>query len=159
MFSVVQKAATVGVDWWAFGMVLYELLTGLPPWYSHDQCAVVSGILRGTLTFPENTCPKAISLISGLLRRNPAKRLGSTSSDEVLNHPFFEGVDWSEVKSKAWKAPFVPEVPDYLHNFADEFTSLEVGAEEEPGVPEADDKFNGFSFSREDGVTKSAEEG
>lgn len=130
-------------------MVLYEMLTGLPPWYSYDQTAVVNGILRGKLTFPDYVSDVAKSFISGLLVRNPEERLGSGGTDEILRHPFFAKIDWEAFRSGTQPVPFVPPCEESsVSNFDQSFTSLPLDFEVKPSRPEVD-AFESFSFSHE----------
>ena len=86
------------VDYWSFGMLFYEMLTGLPPFYSYNQEEVVKGILEGDLDYPKNVMSDdAISLCKGLLDRNPTTRFGAA---EIMSHPFFARVDWDRLKAK-----------------------------------------------------------
>ena len=66
----------VGVDWWSLGMVLYEMLTGLPPWYTNDRQKLFQRLRHARLNFPLYVSRPAVSLIRGLLTRNPAERMG-----------------------------------------------------------------------------------
>ena len=144
------------LDWWAFGMVLYEMLTGLPPWYSYDQTEVVSGILRGTLTFPDYVSNVARSLISKLLVREPAERLGARGAHEVMRHPFFCEVDWESFRNCTQPVPFVPPCAENtVSNFDESFTKLPLDAESKP-LPPQDDSFGSFFFSHETVLKPSA---
>lgn len=84
-------------DWWTLGMLAYELLTGLPPWFEQDRHRMYERRVSGRLSFP-NRChvsKSAESLIRGLLERNPTSRLGTPRAGDcggaaaVLGHPFF----------------------------------------------------------------------
>ncbi|KAF1785311.1 Protein kinase-like domain [Phytophthora cactorum] len=65
------------VDWWNLGMVLYEMLTGRPPWYTQDRQELFNRLRGAELEFPQGLTPEAMNLIEGLLMRDPAKRLGA----------------------------------------------------------------------------------
>jgi serine/threonine protein kinase len=64
------------VDWWNLGMVTYEMLTGLPPWYTTDREKLFDRLRNSPLKFPFYVNRPAASLIQGLLTRDPRKRLG-----------------------------------------------------------------------------------
>ena len=65
------------LDWYSVGALLYELLTGLPPFYTNDKKQLFQNILTKQLNLPKYLSTEAKSLINGLLHRDPGKRLGS----------------------------------------------------------------------------------
>lgn len=84
------------VDLWAFGILLYEILCGRTPFYSRNREEVYLKIESGPLRFPRNLSSEVVSLIRGLLDRNPATRLGlgPDGINEIKRHPFFRDMDW-----------------------------------------------------------------
>jgi len=102
------------VDWWSLGTLLYEMLTGLPPFYNENLHIMYEKIIREKLKFPSYLSEKAKSFLAGLLDRDPKQRLGGKESDaeEVKKHAFFEGIDWAKMAKKELKAPFVPNNQD-----------------------------------------------
>jgi len=100
------------VDWWALGTLFYEMIAGLPPFYSEDPHEMSQFILSAPLKFPPNISKNAASLITLLLNRDPAKRLGSGESDveEIKAHPFFRSVNWSKLLNKEIDPPFKPHL-------------------------------------------------
>lgn len=124
------------VDWWNLGMVLFEMLTGLPPWYVKDRKKLFDRICNKPLQFPNSISQNATGLIMRLLNKNPVLRLGSArGAVEVQQQPFFSGVDWNLLLSKTARAPLVPcgsadrSVPGRATNttnFDRRFTSLPV---------------------------------
>lgn len=99
------------VDWWSLGILLYEMLVGLPPFYSENMNEMYELILKAPLKFPSFVPPDAQSLLRGLLERDETKRLGSGPSDakEIMQHPFFASIDWEKLFKKEIDPPFVPE--------------------------------------------------
>jgi len=96
------------VDWWSFGSLVYEMLTGLPPFYNQDVQQMYRLILTARLTFPPYMSDNARSLVHLLLEKDPSKRL---SDPEVMKrHAFFEGIDWDALYRKKITPPFIPPV-------------------------------------------------
>mmetsp|Transcript_19019 Transcript_19019/g.31709 ORF Transcript_19019/g.31709 Transcript_19019/m.31709 type:complete len:492 (-) Transcript_19019:2664-4139(-) len=141
------------VDWWSFGMVLYEMLTGLPPWYSYKQKEVIDGILHRKLDFPSYVSTDAQDLIRKLLCRDPAKRMGSKHDfDDLVDHPFFSAIDWDQLAQRNIDPAFVPPNGSLACNFDSEFTSARLEAERDYLPPQSRDPFTGFYFDSEDPV-------
>lgn len=119
------KGYTKVVDWWTLGVLFYEMLTGLPPFYDQDTNTMYHKIVQDTLTFPSDMDPEARSLLTGLLERDPKKRLGVNGASEIKSHPFFAQIDWKYLLNKKYAAPFLPNVASATDtsNFDQEFTS------------------------------------
>ncbi|CAK4084830.1 unnamed protein product [Aphanomyces euteiches] len=114
------------VDWWNLGMVLYELLTGRPPWYTTDREELYRRLRSSPLEFPPGLSPQAMDLIAGLLERDPAQRLRAA---QVLTHPFFHGIHWDRLLNREIEPAFRPcQFSDPLDavNFEDDFTRMPV---------------------------------
>ncbi|KAK9471715.1 kinase-like domain-containing protein [Dipodascopsis tothii] len=116
---------TKSVDWWTLGVLLYEMLTGLPPFYDDNTNEMYRKILQDPLRFPEDMDRDAQSLLVGLLDRNPKKRLGANGPAEIKSHRFFREIDWKKLMGKKYPAPFKPSVASATDtsNFDKEFTS------------------------------------
>lgn len=116
---------TKAVDWWTLGVLLYEMLTGLPPFYNENTNEMYRKILQDPLKFPDDIDKDARSLLTGLLIRNPEKRLGNTGASEIKSHPFFSSIDWKKLYAKKIQPPFKPNVENAVDtsNFDQEFTN------------------------------------
>jgi len=148
-----RKGHGRAVDWWSLGALLYEMITGLPPFYSRNREVMFEKIMKAELTFPPTMTPYAKDLLSRLLVRDPTKRLGSGERDanELKEHPFFADMDWDALSKGQVAAPWVPTVSGSLDTsqFDQEFTSMNPIVS--PDVREAyfgsiDKQFEGFSF-------------
>ena len=118
------------VDWWALGVILYELLYGLPTFYDKNVKKMYTKILHDPIKFSSNVAvsDEAKDFIRKLLERNYMNRLGSspTGPEDVLGHPFFSGLNMSKVAAKQVKPEFVPPKQKNdadVSNFDAEFTS------------------------------------
>ncbi|OQR88525.1 kinase [Thraustotheca clavata] len=132
------------VDWWALGMVLYEMLTGLPPWYTRNRQKLFDRVRNAPLTFPDYVSPNAQSLIAGLLNRNPNERLGNKSAKDIQTHPFFSSINWDDLYDRKLSPPFNPCANinvEETKNFDQEFTRMQIHS-----VPDSNGM--GGSYSR-----------
>ncbi|KAL8280467.1 hypothetical protein RQP46_007115 [Phenoliferia psychrophenolica] len=114
------------VDWWTLGVLLYEMLSGLPPFYSENTNEMYQKILTDPLKFPDEIAPDARSLLTGLLTRDPALRLGVNGAESIKQHPFFsKHIDFKLLMAKKIQPPFKPSVESAADtsNFDTEFTS------------------------------------
>lgn len=82
--QVINKSGHgTAVDWWGLGMLMYEMLTGLPPWYTKDRQKLFERLRGAPLIIPKNISAPSASIIAELLARNPSKRLGNRGALEV----------------------------------------------------------------------------
>ncbi|CAA2964598.1 serine threonine- kinase RHS3-like [Olea europaea subsp. europaea] len=102
------------VDWWTFGIFMYELLHGTTPFKGSGNRATLFNVVGQPLRFPETpqVSSMARDLIRGLLVKEPQKRIAyKRGATEIKQHPFFEGVNWALVRSAL--PPCIPESVDY----------------------------------------------
>jgi serine/threonine protein kinase len=142
------------VDWWSLGALLYEMISGLPPFYSRNRETMFERIMRADLTFPVQVSDVryhpvvvlcldvcflvlvtdcvlfqiARDLLVHMLVRDPKARLGSGEADaqEIKNHPFFADIDWAHMSTGKMTPPWVPAMSGSLDTsqFDQEFTNM-----------------------------------
>lgn len=116
-------------DWWSLGALLYEMLTGMPPFFSRNRDRLFHKILKSELKIPRFFSPEAKSLLTQLLNRNHEQRLGSRDDAlELKTHPFFASIDWEALLTRRVAPPFQPVIADVVDtgNFDAEFTQMSV---------------------------------
>lgn len=116
-------------DWWSFGILLYEMMVGIPPFYNQNIQLMYELIQHGDLRFPQRNplSREAQDIITKLLERDPTRRLGARGFDEIKSHAFFEGINWALLEQKKLPTPFQPKISNAMsaENFDKEFTSEE----------------------------------
>ena len=100
------------MDWWALGILIFEMLAGHPPFYADNPLGIYEAILGGKIDWPKSVEGLAKDLIRKLLVQDRTKRIGSlrNGAEDVKTHKWFKEVDWEEVLCRKLKPPFVPRV-------------------------------------------------
>ena len=117
------------IDWWTLGVLLYEMLSGLPPFYDGESACrctfelsanpsstentdvMYQKILHDPLVFGDDIGVEARSILTGLLTRDPTQRLGVNGAEEIRSHPFFANhIDFQKLIQKKIQPPFKPSV-------------------------------------------------
>ena len=125
-----QKHYTKDDDKWALGILLFEMLTGMCPFYDDDINQMTRMIIGSDVDFPSSVSPQAKELISQLLCKNRNAWLGSGISDynDIKKHPFFSKLDWNDVLNKTYKLEWIPRADEESGNsyFPDDFIGVPV---------------------------------
>uniref|UniRef100_A0A8C5SUS7 Protein kinase C n=1 Tax=Laticauda laticaudata TaxID=8630 RepID=A0A8C5SUS7_LATLA len=140
---------TFSVDWWSFGVLLYEMLIGQSPFHGDDEDELFESIRVDTPHYPRWITKESKDILEKLFERDPTKRLGITGN--IRDHHFFKAINWTTLEKREMEPPFKPKVKsasDY-NNFDREFLS------EKPRLSHSDKNlidsmdqsaFAGFSF-------------
>jgi len=147
---VSRKGHSFAADWWSYGVLMFEMLTGQLPFQGTNRKETMTQILKAKLGMPDYLSSEAQSLLRGLFKRNPTNRLcsGPDGIDDLFGHCFFSTIDWEKLKAKKQDPPFKPTVvSDEAFHFDSTFTSKTP--KDSPGVPpsaNAHELFRGFSY-------------
>jgi len=142
---------TKSVDWWAVGILVFEMLTGSPPFVDTDIQKLFQKVTGGELKFPDYISADACDFVSQLLIRDTGKRLSDPT--KIKSHPWFKTIDWEKLETKEIQPPFVPKVTseDDLTQIDPDFLQQPIQDEEIAELPTdkkvmANDLFVGFTF-------------
>ncbi|PBK74779.1 Pkinase-domain-containing protein [Armillaria solidipes] len=141
------------IDWWTLGVLLYEMMSGLPPFYDEVTDKMYEKILRDPLVFGPEIGGEAESILTGLLNRDPTQRLGVNGADEIKKHPFFHNhIDFKKLAEKKIHPPYKPSVasPVDVSNFDTVFTTeapVDSVVEDSNLSQTVQDQFSGFSYN------------
>lgn len=146
-----RKGHGTAADWWSYGVLMFEMLTGALPFQGANRKETMTQILKAKLGMPGFLSPEAQSLLRALFKRNPQNRLGSSNQgiEELKRHAFFATINWDKLHKREINPPFKPAVvqTDDAFYFDTEFTSKTP--KDSPGIPPsatAHELFRGFSF-------------
>ncbi|XP_046444312.1 calcium-independent protein kinase C-like [Daphnia pulex] len=147
------------VDWWALGVLMYEMMAGQPPFEADNEDDLFESILHDDVLYPVWLSKEAVSILKGFMTKNPSRRLGCVGSQgaeaAIRIHPFFKDIDWESLEARKVKPPFRPKIKsrrDAL-NFDSEFTKEDpiltpINHEVVRAINQ--DEFRGFSFVNPD---------
>lgn len=107
-----SKGHNYSVDWWALGVLIFEMLAGYPPFYDENPFGIYQKILAGKIEFPRQFDSKAKDLIKRLLTADRTKRLGclKNGAEDIKKHKWFGKMDWNAVYNCTIPPSFIPEI-------------------------------------------------
>jgi len=140
------------VDWWSLGSIIYEMLTGYPPFYNNDRQKLFDSIKATKVNFPKYLSPEAVDLLQHFYIKDPEQRLGSGPNglEDIKKHKFFATIDWDGILNKKIKPPFTPKLRSETDTrYIDpDFTSCTPTDSYHQGesLNDNDNPYNGFSY-------------
>uniref|UniRef100_A0A673M359 Protein kinase C n=1 Tax=Sinocyclocheilus rhinocerous TaxID=307959 RepID=A0A673M359_9TELE len=150
------------VDWWALGVLMYEMMAGQPPFEADNEDDLFESILHDDVLYPVWLSKEAVSILKAFMTKSPSKRLGCVVTqgleEAIKVHPFFREIDWVLLEQRKIKPPFKPRIKTKrdVNNFDQDFTR------EDPVLTPVDeaiikqinqDEFKGFSYFGEEALS------
>ncbi|KAI1887106.1 hypothetical protein AGOR_G00202720 [Albula goreensis] len=147
------------VDWWALGVLMYEMMAGQPPFEADNEDDLFESILHDDVLYPVWLSKEAVSILKAFMTKTPHKRLGCVlaqgGEQAIRTHPFFRDIDWVLLEQRKIRPPFKPRIKTKrdVNNFDQDFTR------EDPVLTPIDDaiirqinqdEFKGFSYFGEE---------
>ncbi|CAN8100145.1 unnamed protein product [Discula destructiva] len=109
-----NKGHTTAVDWWALGILIYEFLTGYPPFWHQNPIEIYKQIVEKPVVFPQDPVisDDAKHIIRSFCTVDRSRRLGNVQggAQRVKDHAFFRGVDWDAVYHRKYRGPIIPPI-------------------------------------------------
>ncbi|PAA63664.1 hypothetical protein BOX15_Mlig007846g1 [Macrostomum lignano] len=146
---------TRAVDWWALGVLIFEMLLGESPFPGEDEEEVFYSIVNSEVRYPSHLSAESVTIMRRLLRRNPRSRLGASEADaaDVQQQAFFRRLAWDDLLACRLSAPYVPSIrnSEDVSNFDAEFTDerpVLTPAKQRPPLSQRDQElFVDFDFT------------
>ncbi|CAI9287446.1 unnamed protein product [Lactuca saligna] len=147
---ILGKGHDKAADWWSVGILLFEMLTGQPPFHGGNRDKVQKKIVKDKMKLPAFLSSEAHALLKGLLQKDPSKRLGNgvTGSDEIKNHKWFKPINWKKLDAREIQPSFRPEVSgnQCIANFDKRWTDMPLLDSPASSPNGSSDLFQGFTY-------------
>lgn len=113
---ILSRGYNKAVDWWALGVIIYEMAAGYPPFFAEQPIQIYEKIVSGHLRFPSHFSVDLKDLLKNLLQVDLTKRIGNLKNgvNDVKQHKWFHNIDWMAIYERKIKAPFLPK-EEYEH--------------------------------------------
>ncbi|XP_067277504.1 protein kinase C epsilon type [Pseudorasbora parva] len=143
------------VDWWALGVLMYEMMAGQPPFEADNEDDLFESILHDDVLYPVWLSKEAVSILKAFMTKSPSKRLGCVVSqgleEAIKVHSFFKEIDWELLEQRKIKPPFKPRIKTKrdVNNFDQDFTREDpvLTPVEDAIIKQINqDEFKGFSY-------------
>jgi serine/threonine protein kinase len=149
-----QNSYTRAVDWWSYGVIVFEMITGHSPFYDDNVVLMYRRILTEPIPFVVEPSPEAKDFVLKLLDRNPATRLGAAEKDveDIKQHPYFRGLSWEKVLNREYEPEWIPDLKGEQDTrfFYEEDLSEQAG--DSAGIillADTQEQFQGFTQTEE----------
>uniref|UniRef100_A0A0N5A3G1 cAMP-dependent protein kinase catalytic subunit n=1 Tax=Parastrongyloides trichosuri TaxID=131310 RepID=A0A0N5A3G1_PARTI len=108
---ILSKGYNKAVDWWALGVLIYEMAAGYPPFFADQPIQIYEKIVSGKVKFPSHFTNELKDLLKNLLQVDLTKRYGNLKNgvSDIKNHKWFQSCDWIQIYQKKVEAPFLPK--------------------------------------------------
>ncbi|CAB3381006.1 cAMP-dependent protein kinase catalytic subunit 1 isoform X2 [Cloeon dipterum] len=120
---ILSKGYNKAVDWWALGVLVYEMAAGYPPFFADQPIQIYEKIVSGKVRYPSHFSSELKDLLRNLLQVDLTKRFGNLRNgvNDIKNHKWFSSIDWIAIYQKKVEAPFTPRCkgPGDTSNFDD----------------------------------------
>lgn len=143
------KGHDKNADWWSIGILLYEMLTGQPPFTHPNRQKLQQKIINEKVKLPPMVTTEAHSLLKGLLQKDPSKRLGSgpTGANEIKSHKWFRPINWKKLEARELQPKFKPDVSgkECTANFDKCWTTMPAN-DSPASTPTGNEHFHGYTY-------------
>eukprot|EP00262_Sarcandra_glabra_P000012 TRINITY_DN10004_c0_g2_i1.p1 TRINITY_DN10004_c0_g2~~TRINITY_DN10004_c0_g2_i1.p1 ORF type:complete len:186 (+),score=30.08 TRINITY_DN10004_c0_g2_i1:46-558(+) len=152
---ILGKGHNKAADWWSVGILLFEMLTGKPPFIGGNREKIQQKIIKDKIKLPAFLSSEAHSLLKGLLQKEVSKRLGSGpgASEEIKRHKWFKSINWKRLDAREIQPSFRPNVAGKhcIANFEERWTNMPLKDSPAASPTTGDSNFMGFTYVRPSG--------
>ncbi|KAF5199384.1 Serine/threonine-protein kinase AtPK2/AtPK19 [Thalictrum thalictroides] len=149
---VLGRGHDKAADWWSVGVLLFEMLTGKPPFIGGNREKIQKKIIKDKIKLPAFLSSEAHSLLKALLQKEAYKRLGSgpSGSEEIKHHKWFKSINWKKLDNREIHPSFRPEVSGThcTSNFEERWTNMSLVDSPASSPTATDINFMGFTYVR-----------
>lgn len=135
---ILGKGHNRPADWWSLGILIYEMIFGIPPFYTSNMQAMYRRIIREEVVFKPGVAISASGkdIILKLLEKKPEARFGTVADSlEVMSHPWFADIDFDNLTAKNLKTPYQPDLQNWEKNFDKDFITEELRESDSQKAP------------------------